>query len=326
VFLSNIACIWDQFRVRVDGEEHQQVRNVGFLQCIDDNLRWPSEYRTSFGAIAQGVPALSASGVSTRYGMRLLFNNFLDRVIPTYKIGQVEVEFTLNSTLSEYTESTTAVTEVDVTLMELQCPYIKSEKMVTEWNVDVHSTYYDYDHHRDTSLLSGATSHTTIIPTSNKSLDGILVVQRNQADVNDANSGLEKYESAFLTNALTQLSFVIDGTQVPRRELNCNQQVQPFQYLLEYAGHKKGDEFSAPSFFTGAYDTATDGQFIIAYPFNSMVGSKSTLSGINTSTKTGQVELRLSSMTASANTQIDIWTRYSKVVKFTADGNVISTK
>ena len=327
LFMNNIACIWDQYRVRVDGQEHQQIREVGLLQCNDDNLRWTNEYRSAWGAIAQGVPAIASSGTSLRYGMRLLHNNFLDRIIPTYKIGQVEVEFTLNTTLAEYTDATTAVSEVDITLMQLHCPYVKSESMVQEWNSkDVLSTYFDYDHHRDTSLLTGASSHRTIIPTSNKSLDGVLIIQRNQADVNDPNHGGQLYEHVNITNALTDLNFVIDGTQVPRRSINCNQQVETFGYLLEYAGMVKNDEYEAPGFFDGDYDLATDGIFVIAFPFNAKVGSKSTLSGLNTSTKTGQIELNFASMTASVNTQIDIFTRYSKVVKFTADGQTLSTK
>lgn len=323
VFLSNIACIWETYTVFIEGETVQHIREYGLLQCIDDNLRWADSYRNSWGVIAQGVPALSSSGTAVRYGMRLLHGNFLSNIIPCYKLGQIEVEFQLDQTLSKYTEATTAVTEVDVTSMQLRCPYIKSEELKAEYDSkDVIANFTDYDHHRDTSLLSGATSHTTIVPTSHKSVSGILFTMRNQADVQDPNSGLEKYQSAFITNALTRLSFVVDGQQIPRREINCTNQVELYEALLEYAGHRKGEKYSAPDFFNGAYDTATDGQFVIAYPFNAFTGSEDFVSGLNTAQRTGQIEVHLAAITASANTQIDLFVRYDRIVKFLAGGGV----
>ena len=330
VFMSNIACVWKSYRVRVSGEEVQHVREVGHLQCIDDNLKWTSSYRTSWGAICQGVPAISSSGSALRYGMRLLTDNFLSNLIPAYKVGQIEVEFELNQSLGEYTAATTAATEVDITNMELQCPYIKSADLKKKYDSeDITIKFTDYDHHRDTSLLSGATTHTTIVPTSHKSLDGVLVVMRNQADVNDPNfasGGGEKYEHANITNALSKLSFVLDGQQIPRREIDCSNNVQLYQALLEYGGHRQGDALSSPSFFDGDYDLATDGIFVVAYPFNSLTGAKSTVSGINTASRTGQLEVHFASMTASVNTQIDIWTRYTRLVSFSKSGGLRVSK
>jgi len=325
-FMSNIACIWQTMLISVEGEEIQSVREVGHLQCIDDNLRWSRSYRTGWGAICQGVPALSASGTDTKYSMRLLHGNFLSNIIPTYKIGQIEVEFQLDQTLAKYTDATTAVTEVDVSLMTLKCPYVKSDELKQQYDgQDVTAAFIDYDHHRDTSLLSGATSHTVIVPTSHKSVSGILMVMRNQADVNDPNWGGEKYEACNMTNALTRLSFVVDGTQTPKREIRCEQQVELYGALVEYAAHRKGENYSAPEFFTGAYDTATDGQFLIAYPFNAFTGNEETVSGLNTAQRTGQLEVHLT-CTASANTQIDLWVRYDRIVKFLSGGGLQVSK
>lgn len=325
-FLSNIACIWKSFTVSLEGEQIQRVREVGHLQCIDDNLKWAKSYRTSWGAICQGVPAIASSGTALKYAMRLLHGNFLSNSIPCYKLGQIEVEFELDSDLSKYTEATTACTSVDVTLMTLKCPYVKSEELKAEYDSkDVTASFTDYDHHRNTSLLSGATSHTVIVPTSHKSVSGILMVMRNQADTNDPNSGLEKYESANLTNGLTKLSFIVDGTQHPAREIKCEQQVELFSALLEYANHRKGSNFSAPEFFDGAYDTASDGKFLIAYPFNAFTGSQDVVSGLNTAQRTGQLEVHMT-CSASANTQIDLWVRYDRVVKFMSSGGLVISK
>lgn len=326
VFLSNIACIWDTMTVSVEGETVQHLREYGHLQCIDDNMRWGDSYRASWGAICQGVPALSSSGTAVKYGMRLLHGNFLSNIIPTYKLGQIEVEFQLDQTLSKYTNATTAVTEVDVTLMTLKCPYVKSAELKSAYDSqDVVANFTDYDHHRDTSLLSGATSHTTIVPTAHKSVSGLLYVMRNQADVQDPDQGGEKYQSLNVTNALTRLSFVVDGQQIPKREIRCDQQVELYQALIEYANHRKGENYSAPDFFTGAFDTATDGQFLIAYPFNAFTGSEETVSGLNTAQRTGQLEVHLT-CTASVNTQVDLWVRYDRVVKFLKDGGIQISK
>lgn len=325
-FLNNIACIWKSYTVSIDGETIQRVREVGHLQCIDDNLKWSSEYKSSWGLICQGVPALAASGTAVKYCMRLLDGNFLQNSIPCYKLGQIEVEFELDSDLSKYTEATTAVTAVDITLMTLKCPFLKSEELKAEYDSkDVTASFNDYDHHRNTSLLSGATSHTVIVPTSHKSVSGILLVMRNQADTNDPNSGLQKYESANLTNALSKLSFIVDGVQTPPREIKCEQQVELYTALLEYARHRKGSQFSAPTFFNGAYDTATDGQFVIAYPFNAFTGSEDIVSGLNTAQRTGQLEVHMT-LSASANTQIDLFVRYDRVVKFMSSGNLQVSK
>lgn len=326
VFMSNIACLWETMTVSVEGETVQHVREFGHLSCIDANLRWKDSYRSSWGAICQGVPAVASSGTARKYSMRLLHGNFLQNIIPAYKLGQIEVEFQLDQNLAKYTDATTAVTEVDVTLMTLKCPYVKSPELKAAYDSqDVVANFTDYDHHRDTSLLSGSTSHTTIAPTSHKSVSGIIYTMRNQADVQDPNWGGEKYEACYLTNALTRLSFVVDGQQIPKREIRCEEQVELYNALVEYANHRKGSEYSAPDFFTGAYDTAADGQFIIAYPFNAFTGSEQTVSGLNTAQRTGQLEVHLT-CTASANTQVDLWVRYDRMVKFLKDGGIQISK
>jgi hypothetical protein len=323
VFLSNIACIWETMTISVEGETVQHLREYGHLQCIDDNLRWESSYRSSWGVICQGVPAKNASGVATKYSMRLLHGNFLSNIIPTYKLGQIEVEFQMDQTLSKYTEATTAVSQVSVELMTLKCPYVKSPELRTAYDsTDVVANFTDYDHHRDTSLLSGSTSHTTIVPTSHKSVSGILYTMRNQSVVQDPNSGLEKYQQAYLPNGLTRLSFVIDGVQHPKREIRCENKVELYNALIEYANHRKGDVYKAPEFFDSAYD---GNKFLIAYPFNAFTGSEQTVSGLNTAQRTGQLEVHLT-CTATANTQVDLWVRYDRMVKFLKDGGIQISK
>lgn len=328
VFMSNISCIWNSFRVRVDGQEVQHIRNYGHLKTLDDNIHHDTAYRTSWGAIAEGIPALSASGTAKRYATRFIKGNFLDNVIPLGKIGQVEVEFELNTSVAEYTNATTAVTEVDVTQLLLKCVVLHSEELKNYFGAkEVQIPFTDFDAHRDLSLLSGATSHTTIVPTSHASLDGILIHQRNVADVNDPNWGNEKYQIG-VKNALSKLSFVVDGTQYPRREIDCTNSVELYNHLLEYGGHLKGQERTSPAFFVGGtngYDAETDGQFLIAYPFNGLTGSKA-LSGLNTASQSGQLEIHFSAMSAGVNTQIDVFTRYTRVARFSKQGGLQVSK
>ena len=171
-------------------------------------------------------------------------------------------------------------------------------------------------------MLSGASSHSTSLSVSVRSLSGILVVMRNQADVNDPDAGLEKYQAANLFNGLTRLSFSIDGTQFPRRSINCSQGVELYEALLEFSGKRRGNAYNANSFFDATYDTATDGQFVIGYPFNALTGSNFTASGIDYSTRTSQLIVNFESLTASANTQIDIWLRYDRILNIGANGDV----
>jgi len=250
-FMDNICCIWKNFRVKIEGEEVQFIKEYGHLQSITDNLLHDSSYRSSWGVICQGIPALAASGTSVRYGMRLQHNNFLSNLIPCGKLGQIEIEFELDQTVSKYTTATTAVTAVDVTLLQLRCPFLKSEKLEMKYSSqDVEISFYDHEHHRNTSLLSGATSHTVIVPSSNKSLDGILFAMRAQADVQDPNfAGTKRYTQANLFNALTRMSFVIDGEQIPKREIDTTNATELYEALIEYAGHRKGNSYISPSFF-----------------------------------------------------------------------------
>lgn len=325
--VANICSVWNSLRVRVAGSEVQHVREYGHIQSLDDAMKQPYSFRTSFGAIAQGIPALASSGTAVRYGMRFLQGTFLANVIPTYKIGQLEIEFELETQLGKIASATTAPTELDITEMQLRCPFIKSEQLKQHFDSnDVVVKFTDYENHRDTSLLAAATSHTTTLPTNHKSLDGVVVQMRKQTDVQNPALVAEKYTNISLTNALTKFSFVLDGQQVPRREINCKDFVEPYEYLLEYAGHKKGEEFNAGSFFDGTYGDATSSQFIIAFPFNGLTGAKNTISGINTSGSSNQLQIHFSSMTASDNTQIDVFLRYSRSCKFTKNGEVIVTK
>lgn len=327
-FMDNIACIWRNFRVKIDGEEIQFIREVGHLQSITDNLLHDASYRSSWGVICQGIPSLASSGTAVRYGMRLQHNNFLSNLIPCGKLGLIEVEFELDPIVSKYTTATTACTQVDVTQLQLRCPFLKSQELETKYNSqDVEISFFDHEHHRNTSLLSGATSHTIIVPSSNKSLDGILFAMRAQADVQDPNfAGTKRYTQANLTNALTRLSFVIDGEQVPKREIDCTNQVELYEALLEYAGARKGLDYKSPSFFDTNYDAASTSQFVVGYPFNALTGATNTVSGLDTASKTGQIEIHLSALTASADSQIDVWTRYTRVCKFMRNGGIAQSK
>ena len=323
VFHSNIASIWRSLRVQVGSEDVQNVLQAGHLQVILDNLYMKSDERNSRAVIAQGIPALSASGTATKYGHRLLRGGFLDNLIPLYKIPQVEVIFELNQNLAEHTNATTAVTEVDITSPQLTLAMIRSKELrgkIDGGNYQI--TFTDWDLFEDTSLLSGASSHTVVVPASHKSVTGIVLTMRNTADINDPNWGDDKYESAYLTNALAKLHFIIDGEQIPKESIDCTSNVELYDYLVEFAG---GQE-NVGEWFDGAYDTATDGKFVLFFPLNGEPFCRDTVSGTDLNSKTGQIQIEMTQMTASANSQIRGWVRYDRVVQFGTDGGVVVSK
>lgn len=318
---NNIAAIWRSVRVSIGDTEVQYIKNYGQLQTLDDALRWTTEYKNSWGTIAQGSPAVAASGTAVRYGMRLLFNTFLSSgIIPAGKLDQIIVEFEMDDA-EKWSTATTAVTETDVTNMVLRVPYLISSELEAKFNTqDVEYSFFGYDSGIDTSMLSGATTHTTVIPTNNNSLNGVLLTMRNQADVLDPNlaSGL-KYTTSNVTNGLTKFSFNLDGRNIPSKSINCRNQVEMFSYLQEYAGMRKGQEFIGSAHFNTAYDTATDGQFVIAFPLSGLTASTNTISGVN-SANTGQLLAQFESLNASVNTQIDFFTRFNRVIRYNRAG------
>jgi hypothetical protein len=323
VFHDNIKSIWRSLRVQVGSEDVQHVLQYGHLSVILDNLRMSTDKRAGWGAICQGIPAASASGSSVRYGHDLLPCGFLDNLIPLYKIPQVEVQFELNQSLAEHTNATTAVTELDITSPSMKCSLVRSAEMRSKLDSSEYTiAFEDYDLYEDTSLLSGASSHTVVIPASHKSVTGIIMSMRNTADVNDPNWGQGKYQSAYLTNALSRLHFIIDGEQHPKESIDCTNNVELYDHLLDFAG---GEDKVGP-YFQGAYDTATDGRFVLFYSFAGTPQDKNAVSGIDLNSRTGQIQVELTQLTASANTQIRGWVRYQRLVKFGGDGSLVVSK
>ena len=326
--MDNVACIWRSLRVTIGGETVQYIQEIGHLQSITDNLQWDSSYSTSFAAICSGYPALAVSGTAQRYSMRFLHNSFLSNIIPCGKLSEIKIELELNQNLAQYTTATTAVTSISVTNMTLRCPFLKSAELEAQYSAnDVEISFDDYVHFRDTNITSGDTSYTLTIPTSNKSLDGVLIAMRATADVADPNlSGTKKYTQNNLTNALTKFQFELDGQAYPSREIDATNQIEMYENLLEYAGRRKGNNYSSPSFFTKAgFTAATSSQFLIGYSFKALSGSTNTVSGLDTASRTGQLLAKFTSMTASSDTQIDTFVRYTKLCKFNKNGGLLSS-
>lgn len=322
VFHDNIKSIWRSLRVQVGSEDVQHILQYGHLSVILDNLHYSTDKRAGWGAIAQGLPALSSTGTAVRYGHNILPGGFMDNLLPLYKLPQMEVIFELNQTLAEHTNATTAVTEVDITSPSLKCTMIRSKELRGKLDAGEYVVAFnDYDLNEDTSLLSGASSHTMVIPASHKSVTGIILTMRNTADINDPNWGQGKYQSAYLTNALTKLHFIIDGEQHPKESIDCSQNVELYDHLIDFAG---GEEHVGP-YFQGAYDTATDGRFVLFYSFAGNQSDPNSVSGIDLNSKTGQIQVEMT-LTASANTQIRAWVRYQRLVKFASDGSLVVSK
>jgi hypothetical protein len=322
-FHSNIRSIWRSLRVQVGSEDVQYVNQVGHLAVIRDNLYMKTDERTSRAVVAQGIPALSSSGTAVRYGHRLLRNGFLDNLIPLYKIPHVEVIFELNQNLAEHTDATTAVTEVSITNPQLTLTMVKSKSLRAKIDSsDYQITFDDFDIFEDTTLSSGATSHTLVIPASHKSITGIILTMRNQADINDPNFGDDKYESAYVTNGLAKLHFTIDGQQLPLESIDCTNNVELYDYMTEYAG---GSENVGP-WFDGAYDTATDGKFVIFFPLSGEPFCRDSVSGTDLNSKSGQIIVEMSQMSATVNTAIRGWVRYQRVVQFAKSGSIVVSK
>lgn len=323
-FHSNIRSVWRSIRVQVGSEDVQNVLQAGNLAVILDNLYMKADEKSSRAVVAQGIPALASSGVAVKYGHNLsLHGGFLENLIPLYKIPQVEVIFELNQSLAEHTNATTAVTQVNITNSQLILPMIRSKELRSRLDSsDYQITFDDYDLFEDTSLLSGASSHTTVVPASHKSVSGIIIQMRNTADVSDPNYGTGKYQTANLTNALSKLYFTIDGEAIPKQAIDCTNMVELYDYMAEFAG---GND-KLGNWFDGAYDTAADGKFVLFFPLNGAPFDRDTVSGSNLNDKTGQIQVEFSQLTASANTQIRGWLRYNRVVSFGQNGSVVVSK
>lgn len=320
---SNIRSIWRSLRVQIGGEDAQHCLQVGHLAVILDNLYMKNDERSTRAVVAQGIPALSASGTSVRYGHSILRGGFLDNVIPLYKLPQIEVIWELNQNLSEHTDATTAVTELNVSTPQLTLPLIRSAEMRAMIDAgDYEIKYTDWDLFEDTSLLSGASSHTVVIPASHKSVTGLILTMRNTADINDPNYGAGKYETAYLTNALAKMHLIVDGEQIPKESINCTNNVEMYDYMAEFAS---GNE-NLGSFFDGAYDTATDGKFVIFFPLTGAPFDDNAVAGQDLNSRTGQIQVELTQMTASANTAIRGWVRYDRVARIGADGSIVISK
>ena len=321
VFMSNIKCIWSTLSVKVGNQYAHNIFNYGHLSCILDNIYMSAQERTGRAAIAQGIPALSASGTAVKYSHDILRDGVLDNVLPLYKLPQVIIKFELDSNVAAYTNATTAVGSVDVTDVKLIIPQFRSAKLRAKMDSgDYQIVYTDWDEFSNTALLSGASSHSLVIPASHKSVTGIIIHPRNIADINDPDWGGEKYQACSVFNALSKLYLTIDGQPVPAEPIDCTNGVELYDYLLEFAGGQHG------SFFTGAYDTATDGQFILALPLSSEPFDRNVVSGLDLNSKTGQIIVEFSSMTASVNTHIRGWVRYQRIMQISKDGKAFFAK
>ena len=320
---SNVRSIWKSLRVSVGSEDVQSVNQIGHLSVIRDNLYMKANERTTRAVVAQGIPALAVSGVATKYGHHLLRGGFLDNLIPLYKVSQIEIEFELNQVLAEHTDATTAVTELEVSSAQLTLPMIRSAALRAQIDAGEYQiSYTDWNLFEDTSLSSGATSHTVVIPAAQKSVTGLILTMRNTADINDPNFGGDLYQNAYVFNGLAKFHVIIDGEQIPKESIDCTSAVELYDYMAEFAG---GEE-QLGNFFDGGYDTATDGKFVLFFPLTSAPFDRASVSGTDLNSKTGQIQLELSQMNASVNSHIRGWLRYDRIATFGAGGQLVISK
>jgi hypothetical protein len=312
----NIKSIWNKVVIRFGSTDISIDPDFGHLSTILDNLTMTSDERTTYGAIQGGIPALDSSGTSEKYSHGFTKDGLLDRLIPLFNQPQIELVFYLNQNLAQYTDATTACTELTVDNLALNLTIIHSAELERLFVSQNHAfKITSYNKYTDNKMTAGLTSYSFTVPSAVKSATGILITMRAQADINDATKG-DKYQKRYLTNKVGKIQFDIDGVQEPAQGIDCTSGVEPLNYLREFNHGKLG------VYFDGDYDTPTDGKFVMGYSFAGNDFDKDVSSGLDLNARTGQVIVNMTNMNVSAPTQIDVWLRFDRFIEFTSDGRI----
>lgn len=309
---------WKNFKVLANGKELFNENEFGHRASLSNLIEISDViYRDNSYGLLLGSNQFTATNATytRRVCMRFPKHSFLSQLIPLFG-ARIEIQLYSNQTIAEFVDAVTTESSYSFSNISLRLPVLHSKTLTDHFKSQpVRVAVDSWEHYRDLSISSSNTTGTIPVTISQKNISGVMFVMRNQADVNDADLGFSKYTSANMTNALSRFQLRVNGKLWPDRPIVCDDYTETWEYLLEFARMRKNNKQEAPCSLThSTYTAASDGSFVMALALDSLTGSASTINGGADLTRgANQLQLLLSSMTASANTQTDIFCRYSRV-------------
>ena len=327
-FMTDIHTIFDRFKIEVGTTEVINENEWGWFRTLENCAKMSTTDRESAQAFVMNIPDNSTSGSGKKFRIPLSSKwndvSFFASLsaLPLYKMDQITLTWTLNSSLPEYTTATTAVQSVDLTNVELELYIVDSPKLRSLFNTDVVKSF-DTHHHYRSIISSGATSVSVAIPANFQNLRSIAGVMRDSTTATDPNwftgSNIEndKYTHSLLLNGLSKYNVNIDGVQYPSKDIDATNSVELVTNLEHY-----WDLNRLGAFYGSNVATSTNGT---GYPCISFSATDTGVSGLSLQNKSGTVVWN-ATLNATANTDIDFFLRYSKFIKLGADGSISITQ
>lgn len=326
-FMANIASMFDNQRVEVGSTEIVNEQEWGWWKTLEFDAKASSTDRACAQAYNMNVIEHSASGAFTKFSLPLASKwwdneSFFAKPLPLYKMDQIQLTYTLNNTLAEYTTATTSVSAVDLQNVELELTIVDSPSLRKAFDRDIVREFTTQYHHYSL-LTNGASQLTVNVPSAVQNLKGLAMLQRATATATDPNwrTGQAeenyKYSKALVLNTLTKFSTTIDGKQYPQKEIDGTNSVELITNLTRYWGLDNLGAWFDSSTVISPYGK---GYYCVNY-----AADPHGVSGISTVSKSGNIVVN-ASLTAAQDTDIDIFVKYSKFLKIGKDGSVSVTK
>jgi hypothetical protein len=327
--MDNIHCIFDQLRVEIGSIEVFSENEHGWSKTLEFDAYASSTDRESVSSTVQGIPARTDnSGAFKKYRIPLSSiwnrNGFFKDVLPLYKLDQMTITWTLNNNLVEFTTATTAVTSLDVQNCELELYLIDSPELRSVFDRDIVRSFDTFYHYHAT-LPSGATQLTVNVPSAVQNLRGLAMLQRYSADVIDPDwetggvLATQKYNHSLVLNSLSKFSVSIDGKQFPEKPIDGTNNIELVANLERFWGvadTKLGAWFDNDTLD----DTDSKGYYAVAFS-----ATDEGVSGMSLVSKSGTVVVN-ADLNVVANTDVDIFLKYSKFYKIAKDGSFSTTR
>lgn len=325
-FMTNIASVFDNFRVEVGSTEVVNENEWGWIKTLEFDAKAVTTDRASANAYNQNITEHSSSGAYVKFGLPLSSRwdneSFFAKPLPLYKMDQIQLTYTINNTISEYTSATTSVSAVDLKNVELELTIVDSPTLRKVFEKDIVREFTTWYHHY--ALLTNAATQLTVnIPAAVQNLKGLAMIQRPTSVATTANwrfgqtEVAHKYDQSFVLNSLTKFSATVDGKQYPQKEIDGTNAVELITNLSRFWGTDVlGSWYDSGTVAT----TYSKGYYCINF-----AADQSGVSGISMVSKSGNIVLN-ASLTAAQDTDIDTFIKYSKFVKIGKDGTLSVTK
>lgn len=335
--------IFNNIKIQVGNVLVLDEQETGFWRVLNNNYTYKYTNRLSATGGMRGSDASSFDAVNqprrfyvslfdhfSKYGI----SNFFKDLLPLYKMDTVKIKLYLNPNIIQYLEG--GATGITITKPILNIRLIDSPSLRKEYKKDIVRNFISYHHYVD-NVIIGQSKISTVIPFNNKSILGVLVTQRpsNVLSRSDVNG---KYAARFTVSKATKGNIMIDGKGLPSIPYDYTNNVENIRNLerffdVEHLGYyiSESDIINFNDF--GGYDPTQDTstqylypgielRFVLALPFNYI---KEYISGVNGESLTGTAKLNID-IDAVDNCQVDIFVKYNKFYKISADGSFSVTE